>query len=273
MNTYCPADRASYRPLTYLACPYSHKDPKVKAERCVFADSATAYLINIKKWNVFSPITHSHPLSLSGLRGDWEFWQKIDVEYLRLSERVVVLQLPGWDTSVGVTAEVEIAKQMGIPIHYLIPFGDKSFSMDVFPFAKYYIPKLDDSPIVTTNSTDSTNPKDLLGACKPALDLVPSALMLRVSQVMKLGARKYGAYNWRTKKVRATVYIAAAMRHLLQLLDGENSDNESGQSHAAHAAACLAILMDAEATGNLIDDRPTPGPANKLIEQLTERKS
>jgi len=34
----------------------------------------------------------------------------------------------------------------------------------------------------------------------------------------------------------------------------------------------MGILLDAEATGNLIDDRPTPGPAGKLIEQLTEKK-
>jgi hypothetical protein len=29
-------------------------------------------------YNVFSPITHSHPLHKLGLKGDWEFWKKID---------------------------------------------------------------------------------------------------------------------------------------------------------------------------------------------------
>jgi hypothetical protein len=122
------------------------------------------------------------------------------------------------------------------------------------------------------DSADSTNPKDTVGETKPPLWLVPAALMLRVSKVMQLGAKKYGAYNWRSKKVRATVYIAAAQRHLLQALDGEDTDAESGQSHLAHVAACMGILLDAQATGNLIDDRPTAGAAAKLIAEMTETR-
>jgi hypothetical protein len=102
--------------------------------------------------------------------------------------------------------------------------------------------------------------------------LVPAALSLCVSKVMQLGAKKYGAYNWRSKKVRATVYLAAAQRHLLQALDGQDVDEESGQSHFAHAAACMGILLDAQATGNLIDDRPTEGAAAKLIAEMTDKK-
>jgi hypothetical protein len=115
-----------------------------------------------------------------------------------------------------------------------------------------------------------TNPKDLLGLKKPPLRLVPAAFLLFVSRVMGLGAVKYGPYNWRTKKVRRTVYIEAAMRHLLCALDGEDLDPESGQPHEAHAAACMAIVLDALATGNLIDDRPEPGAAAELIAHLTE---
>ena len=71
--------------------------------------------------NVFSPITHSHPLYDLGMRGDWDFWKRIDVEYLRLSEKIVVLMLPGWLESKGVTAEIKLAKEMGIPVEYLQP--------------------------------------------------------------------------------------------------------------------------------------------------------
>jgi len=191
---YSPADRAAFRPLTYLACPYSSTDPKLKESRCREADRVTAHLIATQGWNVFSPITHSHPLALCGLQGSWEFWQRIDIEYLLISERVVVLCLPGWRESVGVTAELDIAKQLGIPIIYM-------------------------DPLPAVEQPDTTNPKDILGSLKPQLNLVPSALMLRVAKVMELGAKKYGPFNWRTKKVRLTVYAAAAMRHLLQLLD------------------------------------------------------
>lgn len=116
----------------------------------------------------------------------------------------------------------------------------------------------------------SPNPKDAIGMRKPPLRLVPSAALIYMSRVMGLGASKYGPYNWRSNAVLRTVYLEAAMRHILQALDGEDVDPESGMPHEAHAAACMAIVLDALATGNLIDDRPTPGAAAALIDQLTE---
>lgn len=114
------------------------------------------------------------------------------------------------------------------------------------------------------------NPKDALGAKKPPLTLVPPALAIYTSRVMELGAKKYGPYNWREFPVKYTVYIEAAMRHLYAAFDGEDIDPESNMPHIAHAAACMAILLDALALGNLIDDRPIKGPAAKSIQQLTK---
>lgn len=113
------------------------------------------------------------------------------------------------------------------------------------------------------------NPKDRVGAHKPPLHLIPPAAEILESVVMGLGARKYGAFNWRSQKVRASIYVAAARRHLAQWFDGQDLDPESGVSHLAHARACLGILLDASATGHLIDDRPPAGAASALIEQLT----
>jgi hypothetical protein len=56
---------------------------------------------------------------------------------------------------------------------------------------------------------------------------------------------------------------------LAQWLDGQDDDSESGVSHLAHARACLGILLDAIATGHLVDDRPAPGVAQQLIERHT----
>lgn len=116
----------------------------------------------------------------------------------------------------------------------------------------------------------TSNPKDVLGLRKPPLRLVPPALLIFVAKVMGLGARKYGAYNWRTLRVRKLVYIEAAMRHLMAVIDGEDTDPESGMPHEAHVAACMGILLDAQALGVLIDDRPPKGPAAALIVEHTE---
>lgn len=116
---------------------------------------------------------------------------------------------------------------------------------------------------------DDTNPKDRLGALKPDLSLVPPAATVYAAIALKEGADKYGAYNWRDKKVRATVYHAALHRHMGQWLDGEDVDPTSGTRHLSNAIACLCILIDAEVTGNLIDDRPTKGGVANLIRSLT----
>lgn len=107
------------------------------------------------------------------------------------------------------------------------------------------------------------NPKDIVGAEKLPLDLIPAAAESAEAHVMGLGARKYGAWNWRKNKVKASIYVAAARRHLMQWFSGENIDPESGVSHLGHVRACMGILLDAEATGNLVDDR-TKTPNLKL---------
>jgi hypothetical protein len=114
-----------------------------------------------------------------------------------------------------------------------------------------------------------TNPKDRLGTDKPNIWTIPPASIAYLSKIMELGAKKYGAFNWRSKKVKWTIYYSAAMRHLMAALDGEDADPESGYPHEAHAMACVAILLDAKATGNLVDDRPVKGKAAELMRSMT----
>lgn len=130
---------------------------------------------------------------------------------------------------------------------------------------------LDPDPDVVTSAPapDATNPKDRIGQTKPQLHLVPASLGIRVSQAMSDGAKKYGAYNWRTKKVLLSVYISAAKRHLDSYFDGEDCARDSGISHLAHAAASIAIIIDALETGNLTKDRPPKGCAADLIDEIT----
>jgi hypothetical protein len=40
--------------------------------------------------------------------------------------------------------------------------------------------------------------------------------------------------------------------------------------HLGHAMACCAILLDARETGNLADNRPTPGAAGDMIRRWGE---
>ncbi len=118
------------RPLTYLAVPYSHVDPEVVEARYQHATLAAAWLMRNRSYNVFSPITHSHPLhKIGGMRGDWAFWKEVDTDYLLVSRRLVILALPGWDRSIGVTAEREIAATFGLEVVFMLMNGPNEYEL------------------------------------------------------------------------------------------------------------------------------------------------
>ena len=119
------------------------------------------------------------------------------------------------------------------------------------------------------DAPDDGNPKDVIGRKKPNLHLIPASANIIEAKVMELGAEKYGAFNWRSTKINASIYISAARRHLDRWFDGEDNDNESGLIHLAHARACLGILIDAIMCERANDDRPPAGPASKLIADFT----
>lgn len=105
------------------------------------------------------------------------------------------------------------------------------------------------------NTQHPNDPKGAVGATKCPLHLLPPDALRETAWVHKLGAEKYGPFNWRTHHVNATTYVAAIMRHLMAWSEGEDLDPESGRSHLAHIAASANILMDAQKHGSLIDDR------------------
>lgn len=123
-----------------------------------------------------------------------------------------------------------------------------------------------DGPRSIKERKSTENPKAAFGNLKtPTLSVIPSPPLLQVGEVMRRGAEKYGAYNWRESRVNTSTYIDAAMRHLMSYQDGETIDPDDGQSHLAHAAASLFVIMDALAVGNATDDRPKPGVAAEFI--------
>lgn len=116
-----------------------------------------------------------------------------------------------------------------------------------------------------------SNPKDLLGVKKPSMTKIPAIALLWESLAMMDGGGKYGPYNWRDNAVVASIYIDAIKRHLDAWLEGQRLADDSKCHHLGHARAGLGILLDAEATGNLIDDRPiTEGSTDAYLRTLNE---
>jgi Domain of unknown function (DUF5664) len=115
----------------------------------------------------------------------------------------------------------------------------------------------------------AVNPKDGIGNTKLPLHLWPFSATAHGSLALLDGLLKYGRMNWRGTEVRASVYVGALLRHVGEWLEGVNVDAKSGLHPLAHALACLAIIVDAEAAGTLVDDRNYPGGYAALAEALT----
>jgi len=106
--------------VIYLASPYTHPDCDVRQRRFEAACRAAAQWIRQGK-TLFSPIAHGHPICRYGLPLDWRFWQRHARRYLELCDEVVVLTLDGWQQSVGVQAEIAIARELGKPVTFMDP--------------------------------------------------------------------------------------------------------------------------------------------------------
>lgn len=108
-------------PLIYLACPYRHDERAVRVYRFECVTKVAGELMRQGKV-VFSPITHCHPIaSAVDLPTTWEYWQYFDRAFLERCSQLVVLCLWGWRESVGVQAEIAMAKELRIPTDYLCP--------------------------------------------------------------------------------------------------------------------------------------------------------
>lgn len=107
--------------LVYLAVPYSDPDQTVRLARFEAANKAAAKLMAEGEF-VFSPISHTHPIALSGgLPLGWDYWEQYDRAILSVCGRLIVLKMPGWDRSEGVKAECAIAEELGIEIEWMDP--------------------------------------------------------------------------------------------------------------------------------------------------------
>ena len=93
-------------------------------------------------------------------------------------------------------------------------------------------------------------------AGKARLDLVPTAAIEQIAQVLTFGAGKYGDNNW-CRGARWGRYYSALLRHVFAWWRGENLDPETGLSHLAHAGCCLLFLMEYQRNNWGSDDRFT----------------
>ena len=112
------------------------------------------------------------------------------------------------------------------------------------------------------------NPKDLVGAKKAPLTLVPPTAIIAIAEAMGNGAEKYGPFNWRDQPVQVRTYVEAAQRHLLAFLDGQWAAEDTGISQIATSVARAPHLRPTSnasvrvslSSAAFADDMPPPYP-------------
>jgi hypothetical protein len=117
------------------------------------------------------------------------------------------------------------------------------------------------------------NPKQLYGDKKPPLHLIHMIAQLHEAAALHGGKRKYGENNYLETEVEAMTYVGAILRHLGQWVSGERVDSKELVHHLGAIRACTNILLTAEATGMLIDNRPTIAGQDSQFQERREYRT
>lgn len=106
--------------ITYLACPFSHPDPKVKEERLKLFYKVDA---NFSKQGLFtiSPMNKVATAQAEEMPTTWDYWEQFSYKLIEICDKLVVITIDGWESSPGVTGEINYAKMLGLKVSYFNP--------------------------------------------------------------------------------------------------------------------------------------------------------
>ena len=107
--------------MYYLASPYSHEFKSFMIARYERTIKAGYKLIK-EGFKLIEPIAMCHEKTMRfDLPGGYEYWKDRDRHLVDLCDGLIVLTLPGWDESIGVSDEIAWAEKQGKPICFVSP--------------------------------------------------------------------------------------------------------------------------------------------------------
>jgi hypothetical protein len=172
----------------------------------------------------------------------------------------LLVLLPGFSSSVGVTAEIALAKWRGVPQFTLAKVLDKSewWSAKNRKEAGIALP----SYVITAKSPSDSGEVRIIsptggqkGQKLERFELLPPMAMEEVAQVYGKGAEKYAPRNWE-KGYSWNLSLGALERHLNKFKAREQRD-ELGNHHLACVVFHCLALMTFEKYNLGTDDRST----------------
>ena len=105
--------------INYLAGPYSSVHIHIRERRYNQISFVAAQLMKRGEC-IYSPITSCHHIAIDyDLPFDTNFWLNHDLAILARCDKLLVLQLEGWEHSIGVQCEIAFADEHNIPVEYV----------------------------------------------------------------------------------------------------------------------------------------------------------
>jgi len=120
--------------LEYLGLPYSTKNNYLQDFRAKVADIISTDLVVKQGRAIYSPISSWHYIACKyNMPTNYEFWEKLNLSFLKQCKKLLIVTLPGWETSIGLRGEIEFAEEHGIEIEKIDPqpYFEKLLIMDL----------------------------------------------------------------------------------------------------------------------------------------------
>lgn len=107
--------------MIYIASPYSDPSDAVRYDRFIRVRTY-AHQLMAQGIPAFSPIAYGRQFEkVFAVAPDHETWMDFNNWMLLASQEVHVLKLRGWDKSLGVAHEIQLAESHGISILFVEP--------------------------------------------------------------------------------------------------------------------------------------------------------
>ncbi len=185
---------------------------------------------------------------------------KVEIKYKSGVPRISLFYTVNWESSyiekyrfISMDDTTCALRQSSFPV---TPQGD--LRVDVQPEDGYISDTIrpeDISSAFKEKPLKDSNPKKQFGDKSIPLNLWPALASSYGALGLYNGKLKYGQSNFNATPVEASIYIAGAMRHLAAWSEGEEFDPRDGVPNLGGVLANIAIILEARASGTLIDDR------------------
>jgi len=127
----------------YLACPYNSPRTAVRETRYKGALDA-CYWLHKNDYVVYSPIVHWHNVAERfGLDPAVDTWRRQDWAMLDWCTTLLVLTLPDWNHSVGISQEMDAIRHVSKQIYLLNLITNTQTAFPDYILEQYYDPRAD----------------------------------------------------------------------------------------------------------------------------------